>query len=430
MLPMPRRRAALVALAAVAVGIAGWMVYATKRASPARFVADRPSLPADSIARSRELIRVFTEITQRDPHSFTAFRRLAEAELALARADGDGTLHDRATANLRRSVELLPRGNVEAKGLLAAALTTKHRFEEAARLVEEAVLEEPSARGWLALIAFDAAVGLGNYAEAEVHLAVADAAQPGFAVWTRQSHVAFLRGDPSRARALLDRAARESRFGEEEAPAWLQVQIGILDLEAGRLAEARRHFERALVVMPRFHLALEHLAETYEAEGRDAEARPHLLEAIAVRPAPAYRLRLATIEANAGNAAKADELRQGALDELRQDAARDEAAFGRDYAITLLDDSDPAAATEALAILERDATRRRDIDGRHVLAKALHRAGRLDEARLAIDEALRFGTPKAAWHLAAAEIAEALGDAVAGARHRRTAREIDPHSES
>lgn len=419
----PRRYAlwTIVVLGSAIMVVAGSHDFLRAESNVARYMDGRPSRPSDSVARSRELVRVFERITERDPFSFTAFRRLAEAELALARSTGDESLHDRAIRHLERSVELNSQQNTEARGVLAAALGTKHRFADSLRIAEDALSADPSAEGWLSLVAFDAAFGLGKYESAEKFLARAAKTTPGFATLTRQAHVAVLHGDPARAKSLLAEAMRRERFGEAEPLAWLHVQVGILDLDVERYDDARRHFAAALDVMLDFHVALEHLAETYEAEKRDAEARPLLLKAIAVKPAAAYRIRLAAIERRAGDPEAADRLEKTAISDLAAAAAADEAAHGREFATALLQVGGDDRLPDVLALLDRDGARRNDVEGDALRAEALRRAGRLAAAKTAIDRALRFGTKKPDWHVEAAEIADASGDRTLAEKHRATA---------
>lgn len=415
---------AIVALGTAMIVVSGSRKFLRAESNVARYMDGRPSRPSDSVERSRELVRVFERIIERDPFSFTAFRRLAEAELALARSTGDENLHDRAIRHLEKSVELNPRQNTEARGVLAAALGTKHRFAESLRIAEDAMSADPSAEGWLSLVAFDAAFGLGKYESAEDFLARAAKSAPGFAVLTRQAHWAVLHGDAAKAKNLLAEAMRRERFGEAEPLAWLHVQLGILDLDVEKYSDARKHFAAAVDVMPNFHVALEHLAETFEAENRDADARPLLLKAIAVKPAAAYRIRLAAIERRAGHPEEAERIEKAAVADLAAAAAADEAAHGREYATALLEVGGNERLPDILALLDRDAARRNDVEGDAVRAEALRRAGRLAAAKAAIDRALRFGTQKPAWHLEAAEIAEAAGDRRLAEEHRSAAMSI------
>jgi tetratricopeptide (TPR) repeat protein len=81
---------------------------------------------------------------------------------------------------------------------------------------------------------------------------------------------------------------------------------------------------------------------------------------------------------------------------------------------------------DALAAAEREISARKDIYTYDVLAWCLYKKGRFDEAKTAIDEALRLGTRDARLLYHAGMIALSTGDNQKGADYLKQALAINP----
>ncbi|MCA9322295.1 MAG: tetratricopeptide repeat protein [Planctomycetes bacterium] len=412
------------AAAAALVGIGFEYLGQNAQAMPRSVVRSGPV--AD---RSRELIAVWKGVVARDPNSFTGWRKLAEARISLARAIGDDGLYHLAESDLRRSLALWPADlNIEAQGLLAVVLGAQHRFRESLDLATRALAQNPNA-SWLLAVQGDAALALGDYESATRILARFVKHEPGFAAWTRLAQLEKLDGQESSARRLLERARDGYTGSDPEPAAWVRVQIGILDLERGRLDAAREHFEDALGITPDYYLAAEHLAETYEIEGRHELARPWLERAIQVKRAPDLLLRLAAIEERSGHRELGQSLLWEARSALESTCAANPDAHLRAMAEFLLDHpAGPADLTHALELARRDATIRGGIDVDHLLARALRLNGQLDEAQRHADASLSRGFAPADYWLEAAHIQSALGQSSEAERLTAHAKSINPYA--
>lgn len=87
-------------------------------------------------------------------------------------------------------------------------------------------------------------------------------------------------------------------------------------------------------------------------------------------------------------------------------------------------------AAKALALAEEEAASRRDAETLDTLAWAQERAGRLEDARATLRDALRFGLRDAPMLARAAAIERALGDPDRARSLYRQALETDPTHEA
>jgi Flp pilus assembly protein TadD len=83
----------------------------------------------------------------------------------------------------------------------------------------------------------------------------------------------------------------------------------------------------------------------------------------------------------------------------------------------------------ALKLAEKEMQSRPDIYTEEVLALALHRAGRHEEALKAIQHARRLGTPEAHFAMHEGMIRMGKGDAVGGKKALEEALALNPHFE-
>ncbi len=134
-----------------------------------------------------------------------------------------------------------------------------------------------------ALIAQGQAVeDAGRPAEAEALYRKAIEAAPRHA----RAHLNL--GNALRAQGRLQEAADANRaaIGADAGYGPAHCNLGVVLLHLGNVAEARRHFERALELAP-LPAAAVHLARLAQASGAPLEAIAHLERALAIDPAPA-----------------------------------------------------------------------------------------------------------------------------------------------
>jgi Tfp pilus assembly protein PilF len=216
-----------------------------------------------------------------------------------ARLTGDYDDYARAEALLARIEADLPAsdGLCLAKARLHYAL---HRLTKAAAVLDGCprLAGQPEELGLRADIAFHS----GRYREAsEMSRALVNQVGTPQTYVQRALHSAKT-GAPGEALAFLEAAEKRSHGASPMQRSWFALQRGIVELERGRLEEARALFALADERLPGYWLNEEHLAEVAALNGDDAAAKRTLDEVVRKTGAPEYLDALSALEAEAGRA--------------------------------------------------------------------------------------------------------------------------------
>jgi tetratricopeptide (TPR) repeat protein len=338
-----------------------------------------------------------------------------------ARETGDASYYPRADGVLRRALRLQPDDLFATSGLGSLALS-RHQFRAALALGRRAVALSPStARGHG--IVGDALVELGRYEEAFAAFDRMVTLKPSLASYARVSYARELLGDfPGAAEAM--RLAIESAVGQREPLAWAYTQLGKLYMSHGRVAVAQRQFRNALTVQRGYVYAIDGLAQVEAARGglrRGIALERRAAEAI---PLPQFVGMLGDLLRRAGErgGARRQYSLIGAIDRLlRANGVKvdlESALFDLDHSIRL---------QEALARARAARTDRPSIEGDDVLAWALQRTGRCEEALRYSQRALRLGTLDATKFFHRGMIERCLGHRAEATRWFRRALALNPH---
>ena len=367
------------------------------------------------------LVRSLTSELRAKPHDARTYTLLGLAYQQRARETGNPAYYTKSEGVLARAAALDPRDatTVSALGSLALA---RHRFRDALELGRRAVRLAPyTARNYGVL--GDALVELGRYGAAFRAFDRMAALRPDLSSYSRVSYARELLGRPDAAAKAME-LALDAAGGEPEPTAWVQTQLGKLAWSRGRVTEAERHYRAALTAFRGYVYALEPLALVEASKGRHERAVKLARRAADALPLPQTVATLGDLYARAGRdrAAAGQNSLVGVIERLlvangvRTDL--ETALFDVDHGIRL-----PHALS-----LARDAQRARpSIDGDDVLAWALARNGRCDEARTYSRRALRLGTHDALKLFHRGMIERCLGhDASARAWFVRALR-LNPH---
>ena len=309
--------------------------------------------------------------------------RLGRAWVRHARASGDPGFHLNADAAAKVALALAP-GHASALDLRGLVLLNDHRFAEARDLARGVLAKDP-----------DNAMALGTLSDALLELGDLDGAsdaadrmlarKPDLPSYSRAAWLMWLRGDVERAKETWRHAYDAGRGQADPEPiAWVVVQAAELFRREGDTAGAVAGADLALSLVADFPPALVSKARALLASGRPAEAVPLAERALARQPLAETAWVLADARRATGDEAgaaraEADVVRLGRRGDKRTLA---------DFLATR--DRDPA---EALRLIEAERATRGDLYTDAVYALALFRNGRLEEARAAMDRALRHGTP-------------------------------------
>jgi tetratricopeptide (TPR) repeat protein len=235
----------------------------------------------------------------RDPRGYSA---LAASYLQKVRESGDPAFYARAGGLVHAGLRLAPHdsGVLTVAGTLALA---RHDFRGGLALGRAAHRANPvSAAPYPVLV--DALVELGRYGAAERTLQRLVDSKPTLAAYARVSYLRELHGDlPGAVSALL--LAASAGGDAPENVAYVQVLLGALEFQRGRLGAARRSYRLALARFPRYVPALAGLARVDGARGHLPAAIRRLRGVVARLPLPEYVVALGEDELAAGRAAQA-----------------------------------------------------------------------------------------------------------------------------
>jgi tetratricopeptide (TPR) repeat protein len=340
-----------------------------------------PSPAERKIAAARELIA-------RHPSKAQGYNDLAMALARRARETADPSHYDQAEKALAQSRKLAP-GNLETDRIDVWVLLGKHEFARAlekAQALNRKVPDDVMTYGMLV----DAYVELGEYDKAE------DAAQwminlrPGSVpALTRTAYLRELFGDVEGALESMTEALEQIPERESEERAWVLTHMAHLHLLAGRVERAQALAEEALKLFPDYHYALAELAKVHERRGNQARAAQLLADRFRVAPHPENLFAWGEALARAGRTSEAKSRLQE-FERLARAEMNGPDNANRELALYLVDHAKRAA--DAVQIMEREMAWRRDVHTLDVYAWALFAAGRKDEARKAISEAIKVGT--------------------------------------
>jgi tetratricopeptide (TPR) repeat protein len=338
-------------------------------------------------------IRRLQTVLRRNRDDADSLTMLGLAYEQRARETGDPSYYSRADGVLDEALGLAPRSAL-VQSVLGSLALARHRFRDGLRLGRRAVVlgtatSAPRAlqsRSWG--VVGDALVELGRYGEGFGAFDRMMRIEPGLAAYARVSYARELLGH--RGAALVPmHAAVNSSDGEPEPLAWTSVQLGKLYWSLGRVGAARAEYVRALHALPGYVYALDALAQVEAARGHVTRAVGLERRAVATAPLPQFVASLGDLLSTSGR--KAEARRQYALmGAIRRLLAAN--GVKTDLEIALFQTDHRIHLRESLALARSARRERPSIDGDDVLAWALARNGRCDEALPYSRRALRLGT--------------------------------------
>lgn len=346
---------------------------------------------------------------------------LASAYFARGRHHDDDASYDRAREEARRSLELLPYYNAAALGVLAELAAHEHDFREAERLCRE-VLKLNARSDGAASTLITTLLALGETAEADVRSAELARRLPTAPSLQLRALVLERTGRDDAAQATLERALGAEGAGQPQVQARTLALLARLHLRQGRVERAHALSAEALELVDDHGLAVQVLAEALVREGQ-----PERAASLVLRVAPkgeGVDVWVGGALAACGRADLAAPLWDRAERALRADIAEGPSGHDGLLAALILDRGDDELPL-ALELAQRDAARRADPMSLATLARALQRAGRLEEALAAVERALAPGLRDPALLVLAAGLEDRLGRAERAQELRRRAHAID-----
>lgn len=360
----------------------------------------------------RDLTAVITALEEnlrRVPDDHVTWANLALAYVEQVRVDGDTSLYDLAEDAVARSLEIEPEDNVPALTARSALHGVAHEFRAALRDAELALAIDPYHPAALAL-RVDALTELGRYDEQLAALRIADRRQPGVPVVARYAYAYELRGDTTRAAAILRRGATTATGGDRTH---LLTLLADLERRGGRLASATTLLAEVRRLDGDYLPALISRARLASAKGALARAARLWERVIARADHPEHLVELGEIYTVLGRRSMARKQFRALLDYAEEKSS---AELGRelDVALFLADHADPQVG---LAAARSEWRARKGIPAADALAWTLHRAGDSGPALRFARLATRLGTPDAHFWLHRGLIEASLGLVAPASRH-------------
>jgi tetratricopeptide (TPR) repeat protein len=370
---------------------------------------------ADGRLPIAERLAFWTDRVRANPSDFLSLVQLAlvEAEQARLTVDLDG--YERALADIDRSRAIVPAypPTIRARGSIRYAL---HDFVGALADAEVVLKASPNDQTALALRG-DTQLELGHPEAAAADYERLEAMAPGPWLDIRMARLASATGDRARALSLARKAVATAASTDPAEVGFYAYALGEYARLAGDAVASRSGFESALEIRPTDVAALLGLARIDAFEGRSPDAIAGLRAAAAIVPQPETLALLGDLQAVQGDRDAA-----AATFETVRFIGRLGSIGGSVYDRQLLRfelDHD-RASTDVLAAARSSLDARPDSTGHDLVAWALYRLGRFDEAALEIAAARSYGADDARLRFHDGAIALARGD-VAGGRTRLAA---------
>ncbi len=234
--------------------------------------AQAPSAPAETrLSPAERSMDQARKLIEKNPKDFEAYNALALALSRRARETSDVKFYAQAEETLQKSFDIAP-DNFDGERIHVWLLLGKHEFaaaRDAAMKLNQKMPDDVMLYGFLT----DANVELGNYKDAETAaqwmLDLKPGNTPGL---TRAAYLRELFGDIEGSLELMNMAYQSTPPGEVEDGAWIVTQMAHLKLAIGKIDEAEKLSQQALIMFPGYHYALGNLAKVRIQQKRYDEA--------------------------------------------------------------------------------------------------------------------------------------------------------------
>lgn len=368
-----------------------------------------------------ERITFWARRVEAHPDDFLSLVQLATVHAERARVSADLTAYAQALRLIDRSIALVPDypATIRARASIRFAV---HDFAGAAADASVVLAASPSDAGALAVLG-DARLEVGALAEAGAAYDRLARVAPGPWLDIRRARLAYATGDSSGAVELARRARAAAARDDPADSAFYAFAHGELARLSGDAATARSGYEAARAIRPDDLGALVGLARIDAFEGRAAAAIAGLERAAAVAPQPETLALLGDLRALGGDTVAAG--RHYSTVRLAGTlGALSGAVYDRQLDLFELDHG--GATDSVLADAQAALALREDPAGHDIVAWALYRLGRYDEAARASDAARAGGIVDARVLYHAGAIAIGRGDAAGGRALLREALALGP----
>ncbi len=397
---------------------------------PPPVVPPAAPLPPDADA-SEQSIRFLEAKAKDDPLDFIARNKLVGYYMLRLRETGNLDYLKLAGQAARESLDSVPAArNKEGLAALAQVEFASHEFEAARDHAKELQRYDPDKLYPYTLLG-DALLELGDYGGAgdvfkEMERRAAASGSGTLSVETRLARLALLKGktdDAARHFANALAAARDLNPTPRETVAWCYWQLGETAFAKGDYTVAESRYRDALTTFPDYYRAVASLGRVLAARGDVPGAIAEYERVTRTLPDPVYLAALGDLYALSGRDRDAA-AQYGLVEQIGKLSQLNGVLYNRQLALFWADHD--LKAEEAYTAAAREYELRKDVYGADAVAWTALKAGKLDEAKAAMKEALRLGTEDARLLYHAGMIAKAAGDAASARSYLDRALELSP----
>lgn len=380
----------LIGVGAVVVTACGLALTRIPRAAASAAPVGAPRVSGFSERAERDVqIRVWHQALDADSTSAIATGQLAGLHLQRAREGGGWDDYVKAESFARRSLGKRTQRNAATASTLVSILLAQHRFTEARTIAEDLVRTDPETPQYRATLA-EVAMELGDDVAADSLFRSVWADRATLSIAPRLARWLELTNHVPDARRLLISARDDAlarRDVASETKAWFHLRVGDLELRRGRTETACESFKAGLAIEPDDPRLLAAMARYYAALGEWKNVIEWGERAIGIQLDPATLGLIGDAYEMLGQHNKADEY----FRTLEVAVSLQPGAYHRAWSLYLLDHG--LQVPSVLQKAEEELRERKDVYGYDIVAWALEKSGRHEEAKTAMRAALRLQTP-------------------------------------
>ena len=375
-------------------------------------VGDKSELELD-IELDFEITKLQARASDSDPNSWVL---IGNAWIEKYKQTGDPGFYSHAEGCAQKAISLDNKYTL-ASELQLKVLLNSHKFKETVQLANTVLLDKPdSSFSWAALS--DAQLELGNIDLAEDALNEMQLYSSGIAFYTRVSYLLWLRGDVAMAEKILLLALKESSDRKPYSAAWSFAQSADMAWARGDLKGADALYKKSQEYVSNYPIAILGLARVYIAQNKGESALSLLDELEITNPSAELTWLKLSAHKILNHTAAIVELERSVVQQAR---LNDPLLLSR---LLLSENKDIALA---LTLIEAEMVSRGGIYIEDTYAWALYRSNKLNEANLAIDKALSWGTQDAKLFFHAGAIKFANGEEGKGIQLIEQALALNPN---
>lgn len=392
----------LVALALCLTLAAVWISRRAPMGAPAPLApgglnAASPAAPASAFplprpapsAASQRLVAKWKEKAEAKPDDARNWIGLGDALMQQARESADHDQYPQAEKVYRRALDLAPK-SVEALTGMAWVASVNHDFPASVEWANKAIAFDPKNHAAYGLIG-DAQVEQGDYDGAMDSYQTMLDIRPDISSYSRGANVLFLTGDTRKAMYLMAQAIK-SGGPHAENTAWCRAELAGMLFKQGALPAAESVAKEGLAQTPNNYHLLAAMGKIAVAKKDYPSALDYYRKSLAAAPEHSTLVALGDLYALMGNKNEAE--KHYALVEALHRHHQSHKIQDNMHMAQFWADHD-RNLDEALRIAEAEGKDSKNAVDADTLAWAYYKNGRYQEARDAINRAMKLASPDA-----------------------------------